>query len=201
MAEIFHILRQIHLVSLSFRFITLSERQRDNPRNRNNSPHLPQRRPKSFPLPRRWWPQFLWWCDAKGIYMSIDLFKTTFNGEYYSNLLRQLQKFIKTKQPGKLKKEVLLHLENNPAHRALVSMSAKRHCLWTSCTPSLFLWFDYQLFISMKKTIAWEQVIQWWWCYLCCWWLFWPDEQSSLNSYMSVYVKTNNAFINEKRWH
>ena len=47
-------------------------------------------------------------------------------GCYYANLLRQLQREIKSKCPGILTKGVLYHQDNAPAHKSLVAMSAIR---------------------------------------------------------------------------
>lgn len=41
------------------------------------------------------------------------------NGRYYANLLKQLQKVIKSKYPG-----VLFYQDNVPAHKSLVLMAA-----------------------------------------------------------------------------
>ena len=50
------------------------------------------------------------------------------NGEYHAKLLRQLRKAIKSKRPGKLRKGVLLHPDNAPAHRSVVAMAAVLDC-------------------------------------------------------------------------
>ena len=52
--------------------------------------------------------------DAKGIVL-ID-------GEYFANLLRQLQKAIKSKRPGKLTKGVLFFQDNAPARKSVIAM-------------------------------------------------------------------------------
>lgn len=55
--------------------------------------------------------------DAKGSVL-IDSLQNghTINGEYYTNFLGQLQKAIKTKYPGKLKKGICLYEENVPVY-------------------------------------------------------------------------------------
>ena len=63
--------------------------------------------------------------DAKGIVFIDYLQKVqTINEEYYANLLRQLQKAIKSKQPGKLTKGVLFYQDNAPTHKSMVAMAA-----------------------------------------------------------------------------
>ena len=67
--------------------------------------------------------------DAKGIAFMDYLQKgKIINGEYYAKLLRELQQAIKSKQPEKLTKGVLLHQDNTPAHKSLVAMSAVHGC-------------------------------------------------------------------------
>ena len=57
---------------------------------------------------------FVFW-DAKGILMIDYLWTSwTINREYYANLLRQLQREIKSKQPGMLTKSVLFLQDNAP---------------------------------------------------------------------------------------
>ena len=64
------------------------------------------------------------------------------NEEYYSKLLRQLQKAIKSKQPGKLTKGILLHQDNDPAHKSVIAMSTVHDCGFElidhlPCSPDL----------------------------------------------------------------
>ena len=67
--------------------------------------------------------------DAKGIVLIDYLQKgKTINEEYYAKLLRELRQAIKSKQPGKLTKGVLLHQDNVPAHKYLVAMFAVHDC-------------------------------------------------------------------------
>ena len=71
---------------------------------------------------------YVFW-DAKGIVFINYLQKgKTINGEYYVKLLRELGPAIKLKRPGKLTKGVLLHQDNAPAHKSLVTMSAVHDC-------------------------------------------------------------------------
>ena len=55
--------------------------------------------------------------DAKGI-LLIDYLQTgkTITGEYYKNLLDQLDKKIREKRPGLLHKKIIYHQDNAPAH-------------------------------------------------------------------------------------
>lgn len=63
--------------------------------------------------------------DPKGTVFIDDLQKwQTINGEYYANFLMQLQKAIKSKQPGKLTKGDQFHQVNVPAHKSVVAMAA-----------------------------------------------------------------------------
>ena len=97
--------------------------------------------------------------DAKGI-VFIDYLQKgkTINGEYYAKLLRELRQAIKSKQPGKLTKGVLLHQDNASAHNSLVAMSAVHDCGFElidhppyspDLAPS-----DYFLFPNLKKHLA-----------------------------------------------
>lgn len=92
--------------------------------------------------------------DGKGI---VDYLQKDINGEYYANLLRQLQKAM----PRKISERVLFHQDNAPAHKTLVSMAAMRNCGFElvddppdspDLAPS-----DYHLFPNMKKYFAGNQ--------------------------------------------
>uniref|UniRef100_A0A3Q0RMV0 Tc1-like transposase DDE domain-containing protein n=1 Tax=Amphilophus citrinellus TaxID=61819 RepID=A0A3Q0RMV0_AMPCI len=94
---------------------------------------------------------------------SLTTFKKghTINGEYFANLLKQLQKAIKSKRHGKLTKGVLFHQDNAPPHKSMVAMAAVRNCSFElvdhppyspNLAPS-----DYFLFPSMKKHLAGKQ--------------------------------------------
>lgn len=50
------------------------------------------------------------------------------NGEYNANALRQLQKYIKIKFPGKLTKGSLFHQVNVPGHKSLILMATLHEC-------------------------------------------------------------------------
>ena len=97
--------------------------------------------------------------DAKGIVFIDYLQKDkTINGEYYAKLLRELRQAIKSKQPGKLTKGVLLHQDNAPAHKSLVAMSAVHDCGFELIdhppySPDLAS-SDYFLFSNLKKHLA-----------------------------------------------
>uniref|UniRef100_A0A3Q0SYF5 Tc1-like transposase DDE domain-containing protein n=1 Tax=Amphilophus citrinellus TaxID=61819 RepID=A0A3Q0SYF5_AMPCI len=82
-------------------------------------------------------------------------------GEYYAILLRQLQKVIKSKWPGKLTKEVLFHQDNAPAHKSVAVMAAVHDCGFELVdhppySPDLAP-CDYFLFTNMKKGLAGKQ--------------------------------------------
>ena len=95
--------------------------------------------------------------DAKGIAFIDYLQKgKAINGEYYAKLLRELRQAIKSKQPGKLTKGVLLHQDNAPAYKSLVAMPAVHDCgfelidhppYFPDLAPS-----DYFLLPNLKKT-------------------------------------------------
>ena len=97
--------------------------------------------------------------DAKDIVLIDYLQKgKTINGEHYAKLLRELQQATKSKQPGKLIKGVLLHLDNAPAHKSLVAMFAVHDCGFElidhpSYSPDLAP-SDYFLFSNLKKHLA-----------------------------------------------
>lgn len=97
--------------------------------------------------------------DAKGVVFVDYLEKgQTINGEYYSNLLRQLREAIKKKRPGKLTKGVLYHQDNAPPHKSVVAMATVRDCGFElvphppyspDLAPS-----DFHLFPNLKKQLA-----------------------------------------------
>lgn len=60
--------------------------------------------------------------DAKGI-LLVDYLQTgkTITGEYYCNLLDQLDEKIREKRPGLQKKKVIFHHDNAPAHRGALA--------------------------------------------------------------------------------
>ena len=97
--------------------------------------------------------------DAKGIVFMDYLQKgKTINGEYYAKLLRELRQAIKSKQPGKLTKGVLLHQDNAPAHKSLVAIFAVHDCSFKLIdhlpySPVLAR-LDYFLFPNLKKHLA-----------------------------------------------
>ena len=67
--------------------------------------------------------------DEKDIVLIDYLQKSkTINGEFDASLLRQLQKAIKSKQPGRLKKGVLFSQDYAPAHLSVVAMSTVHNC-------------------------------------------------------------------------
>jgi histone-lysine N-methyltransferase SETMAR len=56
--------------------------------------------------------------DAKGILLIDYLEKgRTITGEYYANLLDQLDAKIQEKRPGLKKKKIIFHQDNAPAHK------------------------------------------------------------------------------------
>ena len=92
--------------------------------------------------------------------MLIDYLQKgkTINGEYYANLLRQLQKAIKSKQPAKLTKGVIFHHGNAPAQKSVVALSTVHACGYElinhppyspNLAPS-----NYFLFPNVKKHVA-----------------------------------------------
>ena len=77
-------------------------------------------------------------------------------GEYYPSLLVQLRDQIRTKRRGKLRRGVLFHRDNAPAHEAYISMAAIHYCGFQivnhppfspDLAPS-----DYRLFTNLKKS-------------------------------------------------
>ena len=73
--------------------------------------------------------------DAKGI-LLIDYLSTgqTITGQYYANLLDQLQEKIREKRPGLAKKKVIFHQDNARPHTSVVAM-AKLHELGHELLP------------------------------------------------------------------
>ena len=67
--------------------------------------------------------------DSKGIIL-IDYKPagTSFTGEYYANVIKQLRVAIKEKRRGKLAAGVLLLHDNAPVHKSRVAQAAVREC-------------------------------------------------------------------------
>ncbi|XP_066994420.2 histone-lysine N-methyltransferase SETMAR [Anabrus simplex] len=73
--------------------------------------------------------------DAKGI-LLIDYLPTgqTITGQYYANLLDQLQEKIRETRPGLARKKVIFHQDNAPPHTSVIAM-AKLHELGYELLP------------------------------------------------------------------
>ena len=65
--------------------------------------------------------------NAEGI-LFIDYLEKgkTITGEYYSNLLTQLDKKICEKRPGLQKEKIIFHHDNAPAHKSVLAMGKLR---------------------------------------------------------------------------
>lgn len=117
----------------------------------------PPKKAKSSPSAGKVMATVFW--DSKGILMTDYLDKGfTINGQYYASLLSQLKTAIKSKRPGKLKKGVLFHQDNAPAHKSTVAMATIHHCGYKliehppyspDLAPS-----DYHLFPNLKKNLS-----------------------------------------------
>jgi [histone H3]-lysine36 N-dimethyltransferase SETMAR len=94
--------------------------------------------------------------DSKGI-LLIDYLQTgkTITGEYYTNLLDQLNANIRQKRPGLEKKKIIFHQDNAPVHKcskALVKLKELHYRLLEhppyspDLAPS-----DFHLFPNLKK--------------------------------------------------
>lgn len=100
----------------------------------------------------------------------------TMNGEYYDNLLRELQKVIKTKYQRKLPKGVLFtrqYSSTNPWFQWLLYGTLAIN--WLTFLSILLIW-PYLTIMSYgnEKTFGEEPVMQWRWCHICCWCLLLP---------------------------
>ncbi|XP_014293834.1 histone-lysine N-methyltransferase SETMAR-like [Halyomorpha halys] len=73
--------------------------------------------------------------DAKGT-LLIDYLPTgqTIKGQYYVNLLDQLQEMIREKMPGLVRKTVIFHQDNPRSHKSAITM-AKLHELRYELLP------------------------------------------------------------------
>jgi histone-lysine N-methyltransferase SETMAR len=97
--------------------------------------------------------------DAKDIsfidYLEKD---NTITGEFYSNLLTRLDENIREKKPGLLKKKVIFHRDNAPAHRSVLAMGKLRDLHYElleypPCCPDLAP-SDFCLFPKLKIFLA-----------------------------------------------
>ena len=96
--------------------------------------------------------------DAKGI-LLIDYMppKTTINGQYYANLMKELRKSIRQKRRGMLTRGVLLLHDNAPVHKSRVAQASIRECGFEQLnhppySPDLAP-SDYFLFRQMKSAL------------------------------------------------
>lgn len=82
---------------------------------------------KSVPSAGKVMASVFW--DAKGILLVDYLEKAkTITGEYYSDLLTQLNQKIREERPGLQKKKIIFHQDNAPVHKGHLAM-AKFHDL------------------------------------------------------------------------
>lgn len=80
---------------------------------------------KSVPSAGKVMASVFW--DAKGILLIDYLPKgQTINGEYYANLLDQLDAKIRENRPGLKKKKIIFHQDNAPVHKGAVAMGKLR---------------------------------------------------------------------------
>ena len=96
--------------------------------------------------------------DAKGILM-IDYMppKTTMNGQYYANLMKELRNSIRQKRRGMLTRGVLLLHDNAPVHKSRIAQAAIRDCGYVQLdhppySPDLAP-SDYFLFRQLKSAL------------------------------------------------
>lgn len=97
--------------------------------------------------------------DAKGILLIDYLPKgRTITGEYYSNLLDQLDAKIRQKRPGLKKKKIIFHQDNAPVHKSALAMGKLRDLGYEllghppyspDLAPS-----DFHLFPNLKKFVS-----------------------------------------------
>jgi len=97
--------------------------------------------------------------DARGVLLLDFLQKgETVTGVYYATLLDKLRVAMKEKRRGMLKKGVMLHADNAPAHSSAVAMAKMHDCGFQivqhppyspDLAPS-----DYYLFPNLKKHLA-----------------------------------------------
>lgn len=180
---------------------TLSQKQRDDLRSGNTPPHQLQRRPKVISSVGKVMALLFW--DTKGFVFINPLQKGhVINGKYCDNVLRQLQKVNRIKHPGKLMKEVLVHLDNVPAHKSPLSMAVVFDCVlelvdYPPSSPDLDT-CDFHLPRNMKKALNWKPVLQWKWRLIRCWWLFWPTKWKLLHQWYPNTVTLMKEVCNQQ---
>ena len=80
---------------------------------------------RSVPSAGKFMASVFW--NAQGILFIDHLEKgKTIIGEYYSNLLTQLDKKIREKRPGLQKKKIIFHHDNAPAHKSVLTIGKLR---------------------------------------------------------------------------
>ncbi|GIX91212.1 putative DD34D transposase [Caerostris darwini] len=102
--------------------------------------------------------------DAKKIVLIEYLAKgKIIKGEYYSNLLDQLDVKIREKRPGLKKEKVIFHQDNAPVHKGALAMGKLRDLGYDLLghpfpPPILLIWhpqiFTFHLFPNLKKFIS-----------------------------------------------
>lgn len=112
---------------------------------------------KSIPSAGKVMASVFW--DAKGILLIDYLEKgRTITGEYYSQLLDQLDVAISEKRPGLKKKKIIFHQDNAPVHKSALAMGKLRDLGYDllghppyspDLAPS-----DFHLFPNLKKFVS-----------------------------------------------
>ncbi|UYV81812.1 K02A2.6-like [Cordylochernes scorpioides] len=83
----------------------------------------PPKKAKTVPSAGKVMVSVFW--DSEGVLLLDFLNKgQTITGNYYANLVKQLQEAIKEKRRGKLSRKIVYHQDNAPSHRSLQTMAA-----------------------------------------------------------------------------
>ena len=97
--------------------------------------------------------------DSKGVvYIDYLPHRTTMNGDYYSNLLKQVRQSIKDKRCRKIRRGILFHQDNAPVHTSWVAMEVVRECGYKLFPHPLYSTHpapsDLHLFPRLKKHLC-----------------------------------------------
>lgn len=149
---------------------------------------------KSVPSAGKVMASVFW--DGKGILLVDYLPKgQTINGEYYANLLDQLDAKIREKRPGLMKKKSIFHQDSAPVHKGVVAMGKLRDLGYEllghppyspDLAPS-----DFHLFPKFKKFLSGKRFSSN------------EDIQTAVDAYFAMLPESHfleGILLLEKRW-
>ena len=119
-------------------------------------------------------------CQGHGLHCCLKKGQTM-NGEYYANLLRQLQKTVRIYWPGRLKKLVTLHLDNAAALKSTVACATVGTSFWIILHIGPTSTIRLLQLPQYEETLAWASLQYKWWSNCCSKVVFWGPRSCNLH--------------------